>query len=114
MEASTLPEARAILRDMISRLKLSHFAIIPTDTRKETGRPNNSGLLSTQGNPVWGAYRDQMRGQYAKPAATIHAEANAILQAAMNGVRIEGSEIYTTASPCSSKNRSCRRSNRSF
>ncbi len=32
--------------------------------------------------------------------ATVHAEANAILQAAMNGVRIEGAEIYTTASPC--------------
>ncbi len=32
--------------------------------------------------------------------ATIHAEANAILQAAKNGVRIEGSEIYITASPC--------------
>ncbi len=32
--------------------------------------------------------------------ATIHAEANAILQAARNGVRIEEAEIYTTASPC--------------
>jgi len=32
--------------------------------------------------------------------ATIHAEANAILQAAKNGVRIEGAQIYTTASPC--------------
>ena len=32
--------------------------------------------------------------------ATIHAEANAILQAARNGVRIEGADIYTTASPC--------------
>ncbi len=32
--------------------------------------------------------------------ATIHAEANALLQAAKNGVRIEGAEIYTTASPC--------------
>ena len=32
--------------------------------------------------------------------ATVHAEANAILQAAINGVRIEGGEIYTTASPC--------------
>jgi dCMP deaminase len=31
---------------------------------------------------------------------TVHAEANAIIQAAKNGVRIEGSEIYTTASPC--------------
>ena len=32
--------------------------------------------------------------------ATIHAEANAILQAAKNGVSIDGSTIYTTASPC--------------
>ena len=31
---------------------------------------------------------------------TIHAEANAIIQAAKNGVRIEDSEMYTTASPC--------------
>ncbi len=32
--------------------------------------------------------------------ATVHAEANAIIQAAKNGVAIDGSEIYTTASPC--------------
>jgi len=32
--------------------------------------------------------------------ATIHAEANAIIQAAKNGVRIEDGELYTTASPC--------------
>jgi len=32
--------------------------------------------------------------------ATVHAEANAIIQAAKNGVRIDASEIYTTASPC--------------
>lgn len=31
---------------------------------------------------------------------TVHAEANAIVQAARHGVRIEGSEIYITASPC--------------
>ena len=31
---------------------------------------------------------------------TVHAEANAILQAAKNGVSVEGAEIYTTASPC--------------
>ncbi|HJM10734.1 MAG TPA: dCMP deaminase family protein, partial [Candidatus Marinimicrobia bacterium] len=31
---------------------------------------------------------------------TIHAEANAIVQAARNGVRIKNSEIYVTASPC--------------
>jgi dCMP deaminase len=31
---------------------------------------------------------------------TVHAEANAIVQAARNGVRIEGGSIYVTASPC--------------
>ena len=31
---------------------------------------------------------------------TIHAEANAIVQAAKNGVNIDGGSIYTTASPC--------------
>ena len=32
--------------------------------------------------------------------ATVHAEANAIIQAAKNGVSIDGAELYTTASPC--------------
>jgi dCMP deaminase len=32
--------------------------------------------------------------------ATIHAEMNAVIQAARNGVRLEGSDIYITASPC--------------
>ena len=31
---------------------------------------------------------------------TIRAEANAIVQSARHGVRLEGSEIYVTASPC--------------
>lgn len=31
---------------------------------------------------------------------TVHAEANAIVQAARNGMRIEGASIYVTASPC--------------
>ena len=31
---------------------------------------------------------------------TVHAEANAIVQAAKNGVRIEDGTIYVTASPC--------------
>jgi dCMP deaminase len=32
--------------------------------------------------------------------ATVHAEANAFIQAAKNGVAIDGATIYTTASPC--------------
>lgn len=31
---------------------------------------------------------------------TVHAENNAVVQAAKHGVRIEGATIYTTASPC--------------
>jgi dCMP deaminase len=31
---------------------------------------------------------------------TVHAEANALIQAAKNGVQVDGAEIYTTASPC--------------
>ena len=31
---------------------------------------------------------------------TVHAEANAIVQAAHNGVRIAGASVYVTASPC--------------
>jgi len=31
---------------------------------------------------------------------TVHAEANAIIQAAKNGVGVDGATIYTTASPC--------------
>jgi dCMP deaminase len=32
--------------------------------------------------------------------ATVHAEANAIVQAAKNGVRIEDADMYISASPC--------------
>jgi dCMP deaminase len=32
--------------------------------------------------------------------ATIHAELNAVIQAAKNGVTIDGAECYITASPC--------------
>jgi len=31
---------------------------------------------------------------------TVHAESNAIAQAARNGTKIDGAEIYVTASPC--------------
>lgn len=31
---------------------------------------------------------------------TVHSEANAIIQAAKNGVAIEGADLYVTASPC--------------
>ena len=53
---------------------------------------------SIRGLPHCDEVGHMMEGDHC--VATIHAEANAILQAAMNGVRIEAAEIYTTASPC--------------
>lgn len=38
---------------------------------------------------------------------TIHAEANAVIQAARNGVRIDAADIYVTASPCFSCFKMC-------
>ncbi|MCP4047881.1 MAG: hypothetical protein GY732_18055 [Gammaproteobacteria bacterium] len=43
MKTSTLPEARAILRDMISRLNLSHFAIMPAVDQNTAKRSGNLG-----------------------------------------------------------------------
>lgn len=53
---------------------------------------------SIRGLPHCDEVGHMMEGEHC--VATIHAEANSILQAAMNGVRIDGAEIYTTASPC--------------
>ncbi|HUU98930.1 MAG TPA: S41 family peptidase [Phycisphaerae bacterium] len=38
-QAAVMSEARAVMRDMISRLELSHFAIIPADVYKDLDQP---------------------------------------------------------------------------
>ena len=53
---------------------------------------------SVRGMPHCDDVGHQMEGDHC--VATVHAEANAIIQAAKNGVRIDGAELYTTASPC--------------
>jgi dCMP deaminase len=53
---------------------------------------------SIRGLPHCDEVGHMMEGDHC--VATIHAEANAILQAARNGVRIDDAEMYTTASPC--------------
>jgi dCMP deaminase len=53
---------------------------------------------SIRGLPHCDEVGHMMEGDHC--VATIHAEANAIIQAARNGVRIDGATIYTTASPC--------------
>jgi len=53
---------------------------------------------SIRGMPHCDEAGHEMEGDHC--VATIHAEANAIIQAARNGVNINGAEMYTTASPC--------------
>ena len=53
---------------------------------------------SIRGMPHCDDEGHQMEGGHC--VATVHAEANAIIQAAKNGVRIDEAELYTTASPC--------------
>ncbi len=43
---------------------------------------------------------DLSKGEQIGCIRTIHAEANALIRAARNGVGILGAELYTTASPC--------------
>jgi dCMP deaminase len=64
----------------------------------------NRTILSTgyngsiRGMPHCTEVGHMMEGDHC--VATIHAEANAIIQAARNGVMIEGATLYVTASPC--------------
>jgi dCMP deaminase len=53
---------------------------------------------SIRGLPHCDEVGHQLEGDHC--VATIHAEANAIVQAARNGIRIDGSTLYVTASPC--------------
>src|SRR5262245_44306288 len=77
-----------------------------TCDRKHVGAVivRNRTILSTgyngsiRGLPHCDQTGHEMEGGHC--VATIHAEANALIQAARNGVNIEGSELYTTASPC--------------
>jgi dCMP deaminase len=53
---------------------------------------------SIRGMPHCDEVGHMMEGDHC--VATIHAEANAIIQAARNGVGIEGATCYVTSSPC--------------
>lgn len=53
---------------------------------------------SIRGYPHCDDVGHMMEGDHC--VATIHAEANAIIQAARHGVKLEGATLYVTASPC--------------
>jgi dCMP deaminase len=77
-----------------------------TCNRKHVGAiiVKNKTILSTGYNgSIRGTASCDERGHMMEDGhcvRTVHAEANAIIQAAKNGVRISDAEIYTTASPC--------------
>ena len=50
--ASTLPQARAIMREMLDRLGKSHFAIIPADVYGDLDNPEEAGGSATAGLDV--------------------------------------------------------------
>lgn len=80
-------------------------------TRSTCGRKNVGALIVRDKNILSTGYNGSIRGmphcdevghdmRDGHCVRTVHAEANAIIQAARHGVRIEGADIYTTASPC--------------
>ena len=80
-------------------------------TRSTCGRKNVGALIVRDKNILSTGYNGSIRGmphcdevghdmRDGHCVRTVHAEANAIIQAARHGVRIDGADIYTTASPC--------------
>jgi len=90
-----------------------YFMAIATQvaTRATCDRKHVGALLARDRSILATGYNGSIRGlEHCDDAGhmmedghcvrTIHAEANAIVQAARNGVRIDGASIYVTASPC--------------
>lgn len=77
-----------------------------TCDRKHVGavivRDNNTLSTGYNGAPRGMAHCDDVGHMMENDhcVRTVHAEANAIVQAAKNGVRVEKGTIYTTSSPC--------------
>lgn len=80
-------------------------------TRATCDRKHVGAVIVRDKNVLATGYNGSLRGlphcdevghlmQEGHCVRTIHAECNAILQAARRGVQIEGAEIYVTASPC--------------
>ncbi|PKO14512.1 deaminase [candidate division BRC1 bacterium HGW-BRC1-1] len=80
-------------------------------TRSTCGRKNVGALIVRDKNILSTGYNGSIRGmphcdevghdmRDGHCVRTVHAEANAIIQAARHGVRIDAADIYTTASPC--------------
>ena len=70
-------------------------------TRATCDRKHVGAVLVRDRTILSSGYNGSIRGMpHCDEVATVHAEANAILQAAKNGVRIDGATLYTTASPC--------------
>lgn len=80
-------------------------------TRSTCGRKSVGAVIVRDKNILTTGYNGSIRGlphcdevghlmEDGHCVRTVHAEANAIVQAARHGVRIDGAGIYVTASPC--------------
>lgn len=80
-------------------------------TRSTCSRKNVGAIIVRDRTILSTGYNGSLRGaQHCDEAGhdiendhcvrTVHAEANAVAQAAKNGIRIDEAEIYVTASPC--------------
>lgn len=106
-------EAGRNLRARSRRDWHSYFMHIATAvaSRSTCDRKNVGALIVREKNILSTGYNGSIRSQphcddvghdmiNGHCVRTIHAEANAIIQAARHGANINGADIYTTASPC--------------
>lgn len=90
-----------------------YFGTLATQvaTRSTCGRKNVGAVIVRDRNILSTGYNGSIHGtkhctevgcliENGHCVRTIHAEANAIIQAAKHGTRIENASVYVTASPC--------------
>ena len=102
---ATIPKKRASWDEYFMRIALQ-AATRSTCDRKHVGAVivRDKTVLSTgyngsiRGMPHCDDVGHMMENDHC--VATVHAEANAIIQAARHGAAIDNSDIYITASPC--------------
>ena len=93
-----------VVRTRSTCLRRKVGALLVRDRRILTTGYNGPPPGITHCSELDGCLREQMKipsGERAELCRAIHAEANAILQAALHGVAISGAVLYCTNAPCS-------------
>ncbi|KAB3530888.1 deoxycytidylate deaminase [Alkaliphilus serpentinus] len=95
-------EMAEVVKTRATCLRRQVGAVIVKDKRILTSGYNGAPSGIPHCSKV-GCLRDKLNipsGQRHELCRGIHAEQNAIIQAALHGIKIEGSTIYVTAQPC--------------